>query len=224
MNLLAIETSTEQASIALMMKGKQIHAEQKEMRQHGQWLLPAIADLITAAGLSFSQLDGVVFGRGPGSFTGLRMACSAAQGLAFAHDLPVFAVSSLAAIAYTAHHRCSELGAPRPILTLMDARMQQVYWGFFSPNQYKVKEQVASPEHVRVEGVNEVVVAGVHFLPYIPLLPKLLQEKIINSFCVFPTAQAMIELVLLGQVPALSAAEALPVYIRNNVTQGNTNG
>ena len=103
MNLLAIDTSTEHATVAVTAHGELFSEEQGSMRQHAQFLLPMVERMLGLAGLSLTQLDGIVFGRGPGSFTGLRIACSVAKGLAYAHDLPLYPVSSLAAIAYEAH-------------------------------------------------------------------------------------------------------------------------
>ena len=99
MKLLAIDTSTERASVALAV-GQEIQSrEHLAQRQHAQFLLPVIDELLSEAGLTISQLDGIVFGRGPGSFTGLRIACSIVKGLAYAHDLAVYPVSSLLTIA-----------------------------------------------------------------------------------------------------------------------------
>ena len=90
MNLLAIDTSTDHATVALAFGNELLSEEQGSMRQHAQFLLPMVERLLTSASLSFSQLDGIVFGCGPGSFTGLRIACSVAKAFAFAHDLLAF--------------------------------------------------------------------------------------------------------------------------------------
>lgn len=103
--LLAIDASTDQASVALLINGVSISEEQGSQRTHAQILLPMIDKLLTEANSSLNQLDGIVFGCGPGSFTGLRIACSMAKGLAYAHDLPLIPVSSLAAIAWTARQK-----------------------------------------------------------------------------------------------------------------------
>src|ERR1700733_12183845 len=102
MNLLAIDTSTTRASLAINLGGEILSKEQDAQHSHARLLLPMIEQLLAEAQLTINQLDGIVYGCGPGSFTGLRIACSIAKGLAYAHDLPLFPVSSLAAIAHKA--------------------------------------------------------------------------------------------------------------------------
>jgi len=119
MHLLAIETSADHCSCALSVNGS-IHDTCVEAgHTHSALLLPMVTRLMADSGLAFSQLDAIAFGAGPGSFTGLRIACGAAQGLAFAHDLPVVPVSTLEALAL-------EAGADR-VLACLDARMGELY-------------------------------------------------------------------------------------------------
>ena len=101
MNLLAIDTSTELASVALLHGGKLFNKEQGSQRTHAQLLLPLIDEIMKEAGLQINQLDAIIFGCGPGSFTGLRIACSVAKGLAYAHDLKLIPVHNLASIAWS---------------------------------------------------------------------------------------------------------------------------
>ena len=123
MRLLALETSTEYCSCALRVDGVVRASHVLAGQSHSDLLLPAVARLMAEAGLGFSQLDVIAFGAGPGSFTGLRIACGAAQGLAFAHDLPVVGVSSLEALAEAS-------GAPR-VIAALDARMGELYLAAF---------------------------------------------------------------------------------------------
>ena len=123
MRLLALETSTEYCSCALRVDGVVRASHVLAGQSHSDLLLPAVARLMAEAGLGFSQLDVIAFGAGPGSFTGLRIACGAAQGLAFAHDLPVVGVSSLEALAEAS-------GAPR-VIAALDARMGELYLAVF---------------------------------------------------------------------------------------------
>ncbi len=219
MKLLAIDTSTEQATVAIAMDN-QIHSEEQSgMRQHAQLLLPMVERLLANTELSFSQLDAIVFGRGPGSFTGLRIACSVAKGLAFAHDLPLYPVSSLAAIAFDVN-QASNL----PILAMIDARMHQVYWGYFTHGSYSVLEQVTSAADIVLPSDAPFILAGVGFDSYELQLPNAIQSQMMTKRTVFPNAKAMIRLVQSGQVQVVSAAEALPVYIRDKVTQGEAHG
>jgi tRNA threonylcarbamoyladenosine biosynthesis protein TsaB len=125
MNLLAIETSTESCSVALSRNGELISRSELAPRRHAELLLPMCDDVLAEAGIARHQLDAIAVGRGPGAFTGVRLAISAAQGMALALDLPVIPVSSLAALA---------LDAPmdaHPILAVIDARMGEIYAGAF---------------------------------------------------------------------------------------------
>ena len=125
MNLLAIETSTESCSAALLCGERLLERSELAPRRHAELILPMIESLLDQAGVSRRQLDGIAVGRGPGAFTGVRLAISVAQGLALGLDIPVVPVSSLAALA---------LAAPRDdaaILAVIDARMGEVYAGTF---------------------------------------------------------------------------------------------
>ena len=120
MKFAAFETSTEWCSVALWRDGELSAIEQRAANRHGELALPMLARLLAAAGLKAADLEAIAFGAGPGSFTGLRIACGIAQGLAFARGLPVLGVSSLEAMA-------EECGAPR-VVACLDARMGEVYY------------------------------------------------------------------------------------------------
>lgn len=119
MRLLAIETSTEYCSCALLIDGRVAESHVLAGHTHSDILLPTVARLMNEAGLGFAQLDCVAFGAGPGSFTGLRIACGVAQGLAFGHDLPVVPVVSLESLA--------EQSDADAVITAFDARMGELY-------------------------------------------------------------------------------------------------
>ena len=221
MNLLAIDTSTELATVALSAQGQVYSKEQGSLREHAQFLLPMIDDLLSTAGLSFKQLDAIVFGRGPGSFTGLRIACSVAKGLAYAHDLPVYPVSGLESIAFQIDDSEKEDSS---LLAMLDARMNQVYWGVWTDGVLEKDEQVSAALDVHVMGKRPIIVAGTGIEIYEPGMSEDLRARIKQRYTVFPKASAMIGLVLAGNVKAVSAADALPVYIRNQVTHGCIKG
>jgi tRNA threonylcarbamoyladenosine biosynthesis protein TsaB len=119
MHLLALETSTEYCSCALSVDGELRESCVLAGQRHSELLLPMAAELMAQAGLAFAQLDAIAFGAGPGSFTGLRIACGAAQGLAFAHDLPVVPVVTLEALA--------QGGGAERVLACLDARLGELY-------------------------------------------------------------------------------------------------
>ena len=120
MKFAAFESATEWCSAALWLDGELRSVDERAGHRHGELLLPMLQGLLERAGIKAADLEAVAFGAGPGAFTGLRIACGAAQGLAFARGLPVFGVSTLEAMA-------EESGAPRAVACL-DARMGEVYY------------------------------------------------------------------------------------------------
>lgn len=143
MRLLAIETATDACSAALWLDGEIRLAHLQEQRRQSELILGLLDQLLAEAGLGLSQLDAIAFGRGPGSFTGVRIAAGVAQGVAFAADLPVVPVSTLAALS----HRAGREMAAEWVLPAYDARMGEVYWG-----GYRVRG-LGSVELVLEEGV-----------------------------------------------------------------------
>lgn len=122
--ILAIETSTELASAALLRGDQVIAGEASGVQTHSQTILPIVQRLLAQAGIALAECDAVAFGAGPGSFTGVRTACGIAQGLAFGAGLPVIPVVTLQAMAQAC---CEATGAP-DVLAVLDARMDEVYW------------------------------------------------------------------------------------------------
>ncbi|KTC81634.1 tRNA (adenosine(37)-N6)-threonylcarbamoyltransferase complex dimerization subunit type 1 TsaB [Legionella brunensis] len=224
MNLLAIDTSTECASVALSINGELSSTEQGAQRQHARVLLPMIEQLLAEANVKLHQLDALVYGRGPGSFTGLRIACSIAKGLAYSHNLPLYPVSSLAAIAEEVFSQQDTTAENTEVLTLIDARMNQVYWSCYAKNQRQAEEFVTDVSMLKLPSDSSLIIAGVGFEPYLEQLPNAIQERVIKKATVYPHAQTMIRLALSGTIKAISAAEALPVYVRNQITQGESRG
>lgn len=222
MKLLAIDTSTELMTLALATEEDVLCEEHRGVRQHAQCILPMIQKLFATTGLSLTELDGIVFGRGPGSFTGLRIACSVAKALAFANDLPMYPVSSLLAIANEVYHTREEDIQNTKVLAILDARMQELYWGCFTATTFAAPEHVTKAADIVVTGETSLVLAGVGFEPFVPLMP--FHAASIRQEIVYPRASAMIRLVQGGHIPSVSAAHALPVYVRNQVTQGEARG
>ena len=127
MKLLALDTATDACSVALNIEGKVIEHFEVIPRRHSRELLPMVDGILAKAGLGIGDMDALAFGCGPGAFTGLRVATAMVQGLAFAVDLPVIPVSTLAALA---QQGLREQNA-RYVLSAIDARMGEVYWGAF---------------------------------------------------------------------------------------------
>lgn len=123
MKILALDTSTEHCSVALWLDGELVLRETHAGQRHSELVLPMVQAVLAESGLRLQNLDGIAFGAGPGSFTGLRIACGVAQGLAFGADLPVAAVSTLEALAQAS-------GGDR-VIACLDARMREVYHAIY---------------------------------------------------------------------------------------------
>jgi tRNA threonylcarbamoyladenosine biosynthesis protein TsaB len=216
--LLAIDTSTELASVALA-KGETIYyAEKEQIREHAKYLLPMVEELLTQASLQLHDLDGIVVGCGPGSFTGLRIACSVVKGLAYPHSIPVYAVSGLAAIAETIFK-----GEPRddiPVLSVIDARMHEIYWDCYTSGGHHSEAKVTPADAVQLSTDLPFILAGVGVETYFSALPDAIQQQCLRVQTVFPDAKSMIRLVRAGRISPQRAEDILPVYIRNQVVQG----
>jgi tRNA threonylcarbamoyladenosine biosynthesis protein TsaB len=217
-NLLAFDTSTEQLSIAVA-RGPQglvqpLRHEGAGGAQASAALIPALQALLAQSGLRLGELDAIVFGRGPGSFTGLRTACAVAQGLAYGAGVPVLPVDTLMAVAEEAR---AQSGAIR-VLALLDARMDQVYCGgwAFAQGQWQAVSGpgLATPQAVVAEP--GWTLAGNAFAAYGERLPVGLPRV-----QALPTAAALLRLApaLLAAGHAVAAADALPLYIRDKVAQ-----
>lgn len=214
MKLLAIDTSTETASAALLVGEELFCEEQKNQKTHAQFILPMIDSLMGHTGLQINQLDAIVFGRGPGSFTGLRIACSIAKGLAFAHDIPLMPVSSLLAIAWSIRNQYKR---DLPVLAILDARMHEIYWSCFPENKWTAEEYVTPVNQV---GIPEqpVILSGSGIDLYWDDFTPEIKSRIIEKVPMFPSAASMIQYAQFsGQAPIL-ASQAQPVYVRNKVT------
>ena len=134
--LLALDTSTEACSVALLHKGEKTYLDELAQRTHTKRILPMIDELLVNSGINLKQVDVLAFGRGPGSFTGVRVGAGIAQGLALGADLPVIAVSNLTAMAQAAF----ELYQAENVAAAIDARMNEVY--FSQVKREKVRSEL----------------------------------------------------------------------------------
>tara|TARA_R110002126_G_scaffold239409_1_gene382690 strand:- start:114516 stop:115163 length:648 start_codon:yes stop_codon:yes gene_type:complete len=215
MNLLAIDTSTSRASVALEFNGILFIEEVLEIREHARVLLSMVERVLLSAKTELKYLDGIVFGEGPGSFTGLRIACSVAKGLAYAYDLPLYPVGSLHAIAAQAE----ELPPNTRLLAMMDARMNQVYW-MFDPESSEQLPCVSAAKDVCVPPNTPLSLVGVGYEAYLDTLPSEIHDAIVCTREIFPRADAMIRVVKTGCIPSVTADAAMPAYVRQQVTGG----
>ena len=232
LRMLAIDTSTEACSAALLWSDGEVRQRfAVTERGHADLILPMIDELLAEAGCKLKDLDGLAFGRGPGGFTGLRIAAGVIQGLAYGAGLRVAPVSSLAAVAFLATSPPSSPSRPSSpssgVLVCNDARMNEVYWGCyrFDPRAPCVPIVLAAeavgPENSVLPAPTVTRFAGNGIARYPALQARL--ESAGLSYCtgVYPRADAIARLgeQMLQQGDGVDAAEALPVYIRDNVAR-----
>jgi len=219
MRLLALDTATEACSAALLRNDTVTERFEVIVRGHAERLLPMADALLNDAGLAVGDLDAIAFGRGPGGFTGLRIAAGVAQGLAAGARLPVLPVSNLAAIAAAS---ARESGALR-ILACLDARMGEVYWAAFSWEQGapipETDERLSGPEGVLPPGSGSWRGAGSGFAAHPEIAERLGPRLAGVDGGLLPHAADIARLAALEFAAGRSvpAARALPVYLRNDV-------
>jgi tRNA threonylcarbamoyladenosine biosynthesis protein TsaB len=226
LNFLAIDASTEACSVALTFNNQTISEFELAPQSHSLLLLPMIDRLLTKAGIKLAELDGLIFGQGPGSFTGVRIGVGVAQGLAFAADLEVVGVSTLqlmAQRAYTMHQQVE-------VIATIDARMSEVYAGYYKLNDQGIMEAVLSDivlapaklveylsEHL-IEN-QQVYGVGTGWDAY----KNELESLKINAGTpeiLFPNAEELLEVgqYYFSKGMAVSAENAQPVYVRDTVS------
>jgi len=222
--LLGVDTATECCSAALLIEDRQLTRELEVGRGHAERILPMIDELLGEAGTSLRQLDAIAFGRGPGSFTGVRLAASIAQGLAFGAGLGVVAISDLRALAQRVF---DEDGRVTRALVCNDARMREIYWGCFERGSDglaidRSPERVGPPASARLPASwPEAAGVGRGFAAYPALkaLPGVIVQGAWDRL--LPRA---VEIARLA-VPELTAGRllapeaALPVYLRDDVAR-----
>jgi tRNA threonylcarbamoyladenosine biosynthesis protein TsaB len=232
--ILALDTATENCSVALLIGRRLVAREQLLEHGHAEHILPMVDELLKEAKVSLGALSAIAFGRGPGSFTGVRLAASVTQGLAFGAGLPVVPISDLRALA----QRVMELDAGvTRVLVCNDARMHEVYWGCFerlAPEGFAAAvqdEQVGKPAAVTLpaswSGAHRAVhAAGSGFAAYPELRLALAGHLDRVHDGLLPRAAEIGRLaareVACGRV--LPAEQALPVYLRDDVAHATGGG
>jgi len=219
MKLLALDTSTEACSAALYRDGDITSRFDLAPRRHAELILPMIDAVLVEARLTLDQLDAIGFGRGPGSFTGVRIAAGVAQGLAFASGLPLVAVSSLAALAEGAKNNGEH------ILAAIDARMGELYYGCYRIREHAMlegEECVCAPDDVRVPENARCFGAGTGWLRHGDRLSRHLGQQLAGYDAdrypsAIDVAVLAVEAFRKGEI--LSPEQAAPVYLRNKVTR-----
>lgn len=221
--ILALDTSTSACSVALNIDGVVLEDFRIAPRQHNALILPMVEQILAQAELSLADLDAIAFGRGPGSFTGLRISAGVVQGLAYGADKPVIPVSTLAAMALEGFQKTGE----NYWLSALDARMGEVYLGGYHVNkadgQYDIEllleERVAKPDNLPnlAQDYQGIGSGWCYQQELTALLPNAPAHVLADSL---PRAASIAELAQLafanGEMQ--SCYDAIPTYLRDNVT------
>jgi tRNA threonylcarbamoyladenosine biosynthesis protein TsaB len=213
MNLIAIETATENCSVALLHQQHITHRTQVAPQQHAELVLGHLDELLAEAALRKSQIDGIVFGQGPGAFTGVRIAMSIVQGLALALEVPVLPISTLANMAHQVMHEQGLDGGR--LLIANDARMGEIYWASFAVDGQRLKrlseDALSAPEAVVTAG--HVVCAGSGFKS---MLPRPEQALVLPD--ALPDASTLLHMAQGSfQAQATHINQVSPSYVREKV-------
>lgn len=232
--LLAFDTATDVCAVALIHGDALIERSEPVGQTHSERVLPMAQQLLADAGLSLAQLDAVAFGAGPGSFTGLRIACGVAQGLAYGIDRPVVPVGNLAALAFNAAQAQSRA---RRIVAAIDARMNEVYWAMYEVTgepQWPLRERIAptlspaaalaerlaehraaagEPDHAVDTLAGEAFALFAHALDALPAAHRLPQVRASAAAIAQLGRQAF------ARGDAVAPALAAPLYVRDRVAQ-----
>lgn len=212
--IIAIETSSEIASAALLHGDQLIARDTTGVQTHSQSILPMVQSLLAQAGITLAQCDAVAFGAGPGSFTGVRTACGIAQGLAFGLDLPVLAIVTLQAMAQA----CREATGASDVLAVLDARMGEVYWA-----QYRYTDRwltitaptLSAPSAVVAQGA--VTACGNGLTAYSDAFAMYSLAAARPDLMPHASQVAQLARIELAQGMAVAARDAQPIYLRNKI-------
>lgn len=222
MKLLAVETSTDACSAALFVDGRIEEKFQIAPREHTRLLLPMIDALMAEAQLKPQQLDAVGLSRGPGSFTGVRIATGVAHGIAFGSDVPIVLISTLAAIAQAFFKQQDAEVA----FTAMDARMDEIFWAVYRRNHLGLaelvgEEAVTPAACAQLQELNGFGV-GSGWAVHGDVLQKRLADRVQGVICeVWPSAACIAQLAVNAYANGLAVPveEAMPVYLRDKVAK-----
>jgi len=213
MKILALETATDPGSIALWLDGKVVSRNCPDNLSNSATLLPVAEAAIKEAGIGFADLDGIAFGMGPGSFTGLRVSCGVAQGLAFARDLPLLGIGTLDAMALAS-------GGER-VIVAMDARMGEVYFGVFVAGVLQGSIGVYAPDNVPVPDSTGWLACGNGLAAYPALRERL--SAVVAEWRpeIMPHAEFIVRLAAprIERGERVDPADAAPLYVRDKVAK-----
>lgn len=213
---LGLETATDFCSVALEADGEVSVREALAPRRHAEWLIPWVRELLAERDLGFADLDALAVSRGPGGFTSLRIGLGVAQGIALAHGLPIHAVSTLAALAHSADPQARAAH----VLAVLDARMSEVYAGFFESRGGAhvaiAPEVVVPPRKLELPHEGPWLAVGSGLASYAEELDGVFCDRVSNKRPdIWPDARSV--LALADTVEAVPAWELEPKYVRDDV-------
>ncbi len=212
--ILAIESSTERASVAILSDDELIIRHTDGVQNHSQHILPMVQQVLQQAGMTLAQCDAIAFGSGPGAFTGVRTACGIAQGLAFGANLPIVPVVTLHAMAWS----CYQATGATNIVAVLDARMNEVYWAQYRYTdhwQIVIPPTLSRADQVGAEG--DAIACGNGLLVEAGAAAK--NFAIDARHDAMPDANAVAHLAAIefAEGRVLNARDAQPIYLRNKV-------
>ena len=219
MQVLAIDTASPMCSAALYVQGVYYERSRLVPQGHGQWILPMVDGLLDEGNTTLQGLDAIAFGRGPGTFTGVRMATAVAQGLSLGADVPLLPISNLAMLAQSAYQKYQA----KKIVVAIDARMDEVYWGSFQMNENGLQsvgsETLCPPHRVPPLDGDDWFGIGTGFAEYPAIvqhydaqLRDLDSERLPRAEDALPLAISMLE-----QGEVFAPEKVAPVYLRDDV-------
>jgi len=216
LKILALETSTELCSAALWLDGKIVTSVADAGQRNSEVLLPMVDSLLTSHGLKAIDLDGVAFGSGPGSFTGLRIACGVAQGIAFGADLPVVGIGTLLALA--------ELSQATRVVCCLDARMSEIYHAAYEKrgNEWRTVHEpsLCKPDAAPELSSDAWTGCGSGFAAYRAALERRYAgrlERVLADLAPHAREIAALAALEFKRGNAITAEHAAPLYVRNKV-------
>lgn len=221
--ILALDSSTDACSVALCINGKVTSRFEIATQSHTQRLLPMIDELLAEHHMALADLDALAFGRGPGSFTGLRICMGIVQGLAYGANLPVIPVSTLESMAMGFYRQNPHIH--QPVLAALDARMDEVYWAFYQPGengmpQALTGEFVMRPEDIpaQLTAVNDNSVMAIGAGWHYQSMPQKWAASVDLTVC--PRAEDIVLLAAkrydAGQMESIH--EVQPTYLRDSIS------
>lgn len=213
MNILALETAVDPGSVALWRDGSVTARNCPEGLSNSQTLLPLAEAMLAEVGLGFTDLEGIAFGTGPGSFTGLRVACGVAQGMAVARDLPLLGVGTLESMALAC--------AAERVIVALDARMGEVYYAFFEQGRLLGEIGVYPPLASPLPTSGGWLACGNALTVYPELRERLAPFVDVWRPELMPSAEAVVRLAAprIERGESIDPADAAPLYVRDKVAK-----